>query len=640
MAIFPSTRRRFAGGYAAALLGVGLALASGPGVAAAPPSTAGAERAASATTGAAYSALAPTRLLDTRVSGGALGPQGTTSLTVTGGSVPADATAVALNVTVTDTTAASYLSVYPAGGALPVISNLNWTLGQTVANLVVVPVGSGGQVDLYNHAGSTEVVVDLEGFFAPEMAGSTLGTYLALAPARIADTRVASGYPDAGMIMAPGGTLDVQVTGAGGVPTTGVAAVLLNVTVTNTTAAGYLAVFPAGLGRPVASNMNWSTGETVANRVLVPVGSGGQISLYNQLGNTDVVVDVNGYFSSGSLTGGNPTLFTAVSPLRVLDTRQTGSALGAAATVTAQMAGLDGIAADATAVVANVTVTDTTASSYLTIYPGGVLPVASDLNWSAGDTVPNLAMATLSGSGTISIYNKAGSTNVIVDAFGYFSPIPSTTATLPTTSIASANWSGYELGDGPYTSVTGTFTVPDLAASGTATATAEWVGIDGATNTALIQAGVGETYDPSTNQVAIQAWWEILPAPETPITTIVVSPGDTVTVSIGQLSGTTWLIRVTDDTKGQSFSIDQVYTGPLSSAEWIVEAPTISSTGTVATLGDYSPDVTFSGLGLSGSSLGTIAVIMEQGGFIVSVPSALTTSGFAVAYGSTAPAPP
>lgn len=638
MTIVPAARRRFSAVAAGLLLSASAALGLAPMAQAAVTVTAASERAAASTAGAAYSALAPTRLLDTRVTGSSLGPQGTTALTVVGGSVPATATAVALNVTVTDTTAAGYLSVYPAGLSQPVISNLNWIRGETVANLVIVPVGGGGRVDFYNAAGSTDLVVDLEGYFAPAAAGSTVGSYLALSPARITDTRTGSGYPNAGATLGPGSTLAVQATGVGGVPPSGVAAVLVNVTVTNTTAAGYLTVYPAGVSRPSASNLNWTAGATVANRVLVPVGAGGQISLYNQNGSADVVVDVDGFFSTGTLTGGNPSLFTAIDPVRVLDTRQTGTALGAGQAVLVQIAGLGGIPANAIAVAANVTVANTTAASYLTVYPGGIRPVASDVNWTTGQVVPNLTVATLSGSGAITIYNNAGNTDVIVDAFGYFTPI--TTATAPPTTVASSNWSGYELGDGPYTSVAGTFTVPTLSASSTTTATAEWAGIDGAANSSLIQAGVAEIYHHSTNQVSIFAWWEILPAPATPITTMVVSPGDTVTVNIGQVSGTTWSISVRDNTTGVSFSTDQVYSGPLSSAEWIVEAPTMSSTGTVATLGDYSPNVTFTNLGSSGTSLSTTEVVMVQGGAVVSIPSALTSAGFAVAYGSVAPTAP
>lgn len=373
--------------------------------------------------GGAYTALPPTRLLDSRSTGQTLGPGASLNLTVTGGSVPANATAVALNVTVTNTTAGSYLSVYPTGGSRPLLSNLNWGAGETVPNLVMVPVGTNGEVTFYNDLGNTDVVVDLEGYFAPEASGSTAGSYVPLSPARITDTRAGSGEPNSGLTLGAGGTLNVQVTGVGGVPSTGVRGVVMNVTVADTTAASYLTVYPQGGVCPLASNLNWTAGEIIANRVVVPVNSSnGQITIYNQLGSTDVVIDVNGYFTTGVTIPANESLFTPITPVRVLDTRSTGQILGAGAILTEQMGGVDGIAATATAVVTNVTAVDTTAASYFTVYPGGARPTASDVNWGAGQIVPNLTLASLSNGGGVYIYNNSGSANVIVDAFGYFSP--------------------------------------------------------------------------------------------------------------------------------------------------------------------------------------------------------------------------
>ena len=768
------------------------------------------------TTGSAgaYTALTPTRMLDTRAVGGPLGPGGSRNLTVTGGSVPTDASAVALNVTVTETTATSFLTVYPAGGARPLASNLNWVAGETVPNLVVVPVGSGGEVTFYNYAGSTDVIADLEGYFAPETSGTTAGSYVPLTPSRITDTRSGSGEPYAGQTLTAGSTLDVQVAGMGGVPVSGAAAALLNVTVTGTTATGYLTAYPEGAARPLASNLNWTAGATVPNRVVVPLGPTGQVSFYNDAGSTDLVVDVDGYFTNGSTTPAGASLFSPITPVRVLDTRQTGQTLGPAATLTQELAGLDGIAANASAVVTNVTVTDTTATIYLTVYPEGTRPLASDLNWGPGQTVPNLTVATLSGTGAIAAFNDAGRADLVVDAFGYFvpetpAPLVVTTASLPASSLGavystglsayggtppyswrlltgalppglslstagvisgtasaeglygfqvgatdstsptpetataqlsllvspgsvsittsslpeayvgadysatltasggsapyswslaagslpsgmslsstgeisgyptsgsatstfqvevtdsssptaqtasatlsitvapitqytatSSNWSGYAMGNGPYNYVSGTFNVPDLYATPGATYLSEWAGIDGATNSDLIQAGVDEYYDPSTGYVYLSPWWEILPAPETLIS-MSVSPGDSITVTISQVSGSEWAIQLTDNTTGQSFLTDQTYTGPGSSVEWIVEAPEVN--GAMTTLADYSPAVTFTGVRFNGAETTLTDIDMVQGGAQVSTPSVFTTQGFAVAYGGTAPPPP
>jgi hypothetical protein len=234
--------------------------AAAMGLAAAPRALAALAASGATTSGAAYTPLVPTRLLDTRTTGQTLGSGSSLNLTVTGSDgVPSDVTAVALNLTVTDTKSSSYLSVYPTTGTRPSVSTLNWVAGETVANSAIVPVGSGGQISLYNHTGRTDVVVDLDGYFAPEQPGSGAGAYVPLAPSRIADTRSGSGYADAGSTIGPGGSLTVQVTGNGGVPA-GAAAAILNVTATDTTASSYLTVFPEGVTQPTSSNLNWVPG--------------------------------------------------------------------------------------------------------------------------------------------------------------------------------------------------------------------------------------------------------------------------------------------------------------------------------------------------------------------------------------------
>jgi outer membrane protein assembly factor BamB len=372
---------------------------------------------------AAYTAVPPVRILDTRNGTGGvpvapLGAGSSLSLTVAGANqlAPAGATAVMLNITVANTTAAGFLTVYPAGSALPLASSLNWAAGKTVPNLVEMQVGTGGAVTFYNQAGSTDVVVDLEGYFAPP-SGSA-GQEVALGPARISDTRAGSGLPNAGSTLGAGGSLDIQVTGAGAVPASGVSAAILNVTATNTTAASFLTVWPTGGSRPLASNLNWEAGQTVPNRVIVPVGTTGKISVYNPSGSVDVVIDVAGYFTDATATG---VLFNPQSPFRIADTRGTAT-LGPGSTHVLQVGGLAGVPSTATAVVLNVTVTNTSASSFLAVYPStATRPTASDLNWSPGQTVANMVVVTLSSTGAITFYNQEGSIDVVADIAGWFS---------------------------------------------------------------------------------------------------------------------------------------------------------------------------------------------------------------------------
>jgi hypothetical protein len=398
---------------------------------------------------APYHPVSPARICDTRpaaqsgitdaCTGNTLGA-GTNPETITvqvagNGGVPVGATAVVANVTVTNPTAQGYLTVYPAGGTRPLASNLNFAAGETVPNLVTVPLSSSGAISIYNAAGATDVIVDVTGYYGPANVSSPGVGFSPLSPARICDTRPTpqSGITDActGNTRGAAGnpeTITVQVAGNAGVPT-GATAVVANVTVTNPTAQSYLTVYPAGATQPLASNLNFNAGETVPNRVIIPLSAGGALNIFNAAGATDVIVDVTGYYSSSS-TG----LYEALSPARICDTRPTPQSgitdacttntLGAGAnpeTITVQVAGNAGVPTGAAAVVANVTVTNTTAQSYLTVYPAGATqPLASDLNWTAGVTVPNLVIAKLGATGTLNVFNAAGSTDVIIDVTGWF----------------------------------------------------------------------------------------------------------------------------------------------------------------------------------------------------------------------------
>jgi outer membrane protein assembly factor BamB len=399
----------------------------------------------------AYTPVKPVRICDTRTgqgipanqcnSGGSgtLGPQKTRTIRVTGEgqpAVPADATAAILNVTVTDTTASSFLTVWPSTVARPTASDLNWSAGETRPNLIEVPLGNGS-VDLFNEQGGADLVVDLEGYVAPP-ASPGAGLFDPLVPARICDTRVGPGtganqcnHEGASPgTLGPAASMSVNTQGEGGVPSSGVAAVVLNVTVTDTTSSGYLTAWPANSARPLASNLNWSSGETVANRVTVPVSDpGGQVSIFNAAGRANVVLDVAGWYTDSSNSKAAGYLYTPVNPNRICDTRSSppnpcsGKTLEAPGTTGIAVAGRSGIPPEAKAAVLNLTAVDTNSASYLTVWPDSAArPLASDLNWSAGEVVANLAVVQLGASdGAIDAFNAVGSTDLVVDAEGYFS---------------------------------------------------------------------------------------------------------------------------------------------------------------------------------------------------------------------------
>jgi len=107
---------------------------------------------------------------------------------------------------------------------------------------------------------------------------------------RLLDTRTGSGKVGEGQI------LRVPVLGPGGVPATGVSAVAVNVTVDQPSGPGFVTVFPCGGGVPLASNLNYATGQVVANVATSPVGDGGAVCIFTWAA-THVIVDVSGYFT-------------------------------------------------------------------------------------------------------------------------------------------------------------------------------------------------------------------------------------------------------------------------------------------------------------------------------------------------------
>jgi hypothetical protein len=259
-----------------------------------------------ATTAGTFSSLAPARVLDTRngtgVHAGPVPAHGLLALPVAGhGGVPATgASAVVLNLTVTGPKATGVLTAWANGGAEPLASNLNFTHGQTIANLVVVPLGANGRVSLLNRSGGAlELVADVAGYFVGG-APTDLGAFSPVAPARLLDTRIGNGA--VAQPVPSHGTISVQIAGRGGVPSTGVSAVEINVTATGGSTHGVITVWPSGTTEPTASNLNYNAAQTVPNLVLAPLGPDGKIQFNNNSGGTvNLVADVAGYFLGAAL---------------------------------------------------------------------------------------------------------------------------------------------------------------------------------------------------------------------------------------------------------------------------------------------------------------------------------------------------
>ncbi len=368
-----------------------------------------------------YVAQDPVRVLDTRDGLGApkapVGPGETVDLVLAGRyGVPADATAVVLNVTATRTRAATDVRVYPtpADASFPDVSNLNAAAGETVANLVTAPIGSGGAVRLRSSGGPVDLIADLQGFFRTGAVGAS---YTGLAPRRLLDTRDTRSPLQAGVPRA------LVVRGAGtGVPDSAVA-VTLNATAVSPTTGTDLRVYPtrAGSSPPLVSNLNTAAGRTRAAAVVVPIGDGGSVQLLSSSGVVHVVVDVSGYYTSGT----DADVFHPLPPRRLLDTRTTSTPVGSGQTQDLVVSGTGQVPHSARAVVLNVTAVGPSGPTDLNVYPRPAdarYPTASNLNVVRGQTAANTVVTAVGHEGGIRVRNANGTVHLVVDLAGWYGP--------------------------------------------------------------------------------------------------------------------------------------------------------------------------------------------------------------------------
>jgi hypothetical protein len=337
---------------------------------------------------------------------------------------PAGVSAVSLNVTATNPEGSGFITVYPCG-TRPEISSLNFIVGETVPNAVIARLSSTGSLCFYSNI-AVDIIADVNGSL---LDGNGFNP---TAPSRLFDTR--SGFGDVpaqkvGQLDGGGTPLEVVVLGRNGIPSSGVTAVSMNVTITNAVASdagGYVSVYPCGT-RPNVSSLNFVSGKTIPNAVVTPLSATGTVCFY-VYGQADIIVDINGNFESG--LGYSP-----ISPNRVADTRagvggvavqSVGDIAGNGTPLEVSIAGTSGIPlSGVTAVSLNVTAIGISTSlygGYVTAYPCDSRPNASNLNFVAGQVVPNAVIAPVSTRGTVCFY-VYGIANILVDVNGYVSNI-------------------------------------------------------------------------------------------------------------------------------------------------------------------------------------------------------------------------
>jgi hypothetical protein len=365
--------------------------------------------------------VTPCRIADTRGAVSAFGGPTLTAGSVrsftipqSGCGIPGSAQAYSLNVTVVPRGGLPYLTLWPTGQSQPTVSTLNSFGGGIVANAAIVPAGTGGAVSVFV-AGTTDVILDIDGYFAPPPGGASFYT---VAPCRVADTRNPLGLLG-GPSLAGGQTRDFPVSSSScGLPSSA-GAYSMNVTVVPSQPLAFLTAWPTGQPRPNVSTLNSFEANIVANAAIVPAGTGGDISVY-ATGATNAILDTNGYFSSPGSAGA--LFFYPVAPCRVADTRS-GTIMGAntSRSFSIPTSGCS-IPSTAAAYSLNVTVVPAGPLAYLTAWPAGsAQPAVSTLNSFSGAVVANAALVPAGTNGAINVF-VTGTTHVILDINGYFAP--------------------------------------------------------------------------------------------------------------------------------------------------------------------------------------------------------------------------
>jgi hypothetical protein len=371
--------------------------------------------------------LTPCRLVDTRLAtaplaGPTLAAAETRTFNVAGVcGIPAGAAAYSLNVTAVPTGALGYLSIWPTGQAQPLVSTLNSLDGRIKANAAIVPAGINGGVNVYvTHP--SDVVVDVNGYFIASNTAQTLAFY-PVSPCRVADTRNAMGV-FGGPTLNAGQVRDFPIPGSTcNIPTTA-KAYSLNLTVVPPGPVGYVTAWPTGSSQPFVSTLNAPTGAVTANAAIVPAGMNGSITMFST-NQTDLVIDINGYFAPADVTG---LSFYAVTPCRVSDTRTTNGNLGGPVMQGGQSRSWPlttstcGLPFNARAYSVNATVVPQGYLGFLTLWPSdGQMPLVSTLNAFDGSITSNAAIVPASQAGAISSYST-NQTDLVLDINGYFAP--------------------------------------------------------------------------------------------------------------------------------------------------------------------------------------------------------------------------
>lgn len=346
--------------------------------------------------------------------------------------IPASATAVAIDVTAVSQTSVGNLITYADGTQRPITSATNWPgANNTVTGYQIVPIGLDGKIAIYNDStGTTHLLVDLTGYYTSDATLTGDQTYHPLTSAqRILDTASSTAHTNlqATGPVAAGSTFTLTATGFDGIPSTPTAtvtALAINLTAFDQSGGGIIEAYEDGTTEPTDTTLTYSSSQTASLVADVNLSSAGKIDINNIGSNkTDVIGDVSGYFTT-DMTG---EAYHTVNPTRLVDTRSgiggTTGALAASGVYTISGGDTQQITTEPNPTLAlMLTATEETEAGDAVAYPtGATVPGTSNLNWTAGRNIANLALTPTDSTGAVSITNQStGTTQLVVDCSGYF----------------------------------------------------------------------------------------------------------------------------------------------------------------------------------------------------------------------------
>jgi glucose/arabinose dehydrogenase len=362
-----------------------------------------------------FESVTPARVYDTDGTGVAAGKAVGATTRLVDLAAPAGARAALVNITIADTAGPGFLRTWIAGGARPETSTVNADqAGAFVANAATIPIDGAGRF-IVEAATTARVVIDVVGWFTPSGATSG-GRFVAVDPDRVTDTRQPAGAGNS--YTRSGSTITVFPWGPGGAPTGEPAsAVVLSIgAIAGPGVGGFVGAYPAGGTYAGTSNVNFLNGDVRANTVVVPLGTDNGVNL-ETLNVGDVVVEVVGYFTASAAGSASTGLFSFVTPDRIVDTRTN---LGFSRLGTRTPATID-TGVSGSAVLQNVTVTNTSAAGWLATYPAGATtPEISTVNFVGPNQTRAVLAFTKLTAGDAS-YESLVPTDVVVDVVGTFS---------------------------------------------------------------------------------------------------------------------------------------------------------------------------------------------------------------------------